>query len=58
MSPAARDVVNSGLDVCDIYSRYKTTSYNTNLSIIELLSLENMGISVGILLLCALELKI
>jgi len=29
ISPASRDVVTSGLDVCDIYFRYKTTSYNT-----------------------------
>ena len=58
ISPAARDVVTSGLHVCDIYFRYKTASYTTNLSITELLDLENMGIAVGISLLCALELEI
>ena len=47
-SPAARDIVSYGLDVCDIYFRYKTTSYNTNLSTVELLDLENIGIAVGI----------
>jgi len=58
ISPAARDVVTSGLDVCDIYFRYKTTSYNTKLPTVEQLDLENMGIGVRILLLCALELEI
>ena len=61
ISPTARDVVTSGLDVCDIYFRYKTTSYNTNLSNVELFDLENMriaGIAIGILLLGALELEI
>ena len=53
---AAGDVVSCGLDVCDIYFRYKTTSYNTNLSTVELLDLENIGIAVAILLLCALKL--
>jgi len=48
----ARDVVTSGLDVCDIYFLYKTTSYNTNLSTVKLLDLKNMGIAVGILLFC------
>jgi len=52
ISPAARNVVTSGLDVCDIYFRYKTTSYNTKLRTVELLDLENMRIVVGILLLC------
>ena len=51
-------VVTSGLDVCDIYLRYKTTSYNTNVSTVELLDLRKVGIAVGILLLCALELEI
>jgi len=60
ISPAAKDVVTSSLDVCDVYFRYKTTSYNTKLPSIELLNLENMGIGVaiGILLLCAVELEI
>jgi len=57
-SPAARDVVTSGLDVCDIYFRYKTTSYNTKLRTVKLLDLEYMCIAVGILLLCAVELEI
>jgi len=55
---AARDLVTSGLDVCGIYFRYKTTSYNTKIHTVELLDLENMGIAVGILLLRALELEI
>jgi len=58
ISPAARDVVTSGLDVCDIYFRYKTTSYNTKLRTVELLHLENMGTAVGILLLYAVELVV
>jgi len=58
ISPATRYVVTSGLDVCDIYFWYKTTSYNTKLRTVELLDLENMGIAVGILLLCAVELEI
>jgi len=56
--PAARDLVTSGLDVCDIYFRYKTTSYNTKLRTVELLDIENMGIAIGILLPCAVELEI
>jgi len=55
---SARDVVTSGLDVCDIYFRYKTTPYNTKLRTVELLDLENMSIAIVILLLCALQLKI
>jgi len=58
ISPVARDVATSGLDIYDIYFRYKTTSYNTKLRTVELLDLENMGIAVGIVLLCALELEI
>jgi len=58
ISPAARDVVTSGLDVCNTYFRYKTTSYNTKLRTVELLDLENMGTAVGILLLCAVKLEI
>jgi len=50
-SCSPRCIVTSGLDVCDIYFLYKTTSYNTNLSTTELLQLENMGTVVGILLL-------
>jgi len=41
-------VVTSGLNVCDIYFRYKTTSCNTNLSTVELLDLENIVIAVWI----------
>ena len=29
-------LLQPGLDVCDIYFRYTTTSYNTNLSTVEL----------------------
>ena len=39
-------------------SGYETLSYNKNLSTIELLDLKNMGITVGIVLLCALKLEI
>ena len=55
---AAGDVVTCGSDVCDIYFRYKTTSYNTNLTTVEQLDLENTCIAVEILLLCAVELEI
>ena len=50
--------VTSILGGSHIYFRYNATSGDIVDNTIEQLDLENMGIAVGILLLCALELEI
>jgi len=49
------DIVISGLGVRHIYFRYNATSNEIVDNTIEQLDLENMGVAVGILLLCTLE---
>ena len=50
--------VTSGLGGRHIYFRYKATSGDIVDNTVEQLDLENMGIAVGSLLICALELEI
>ena len=53
-----RDSITSGLGGRHIYFRCNATSGDIVGNTVEQLDLENMGIAVGILLLCALELEI